>query len=257
MRAADLAAVGAAAAAGGFVNALAGGGTLITFPTLLALGIPPVSANVTNTISLVPGYLGAAVAQRRELAAQARRLAWLVPAALCGGLLGAILLLVSGDRVFTPLVPWLILAGAALVALQPRVRERLRRRAPQGASAADTDLRGTAAALAPALLTATYGGYFGAGGSVIMLGVLGLFLDDGLPRLNALKQVLALAVNVAAALLFATRAPVVWPAALAMAAGALFGGAVGGRMAGRLAPAPLRAAVVSIGVAVGLFYLVR
>lgn len=251
MRPLDLAAVGVAAAAGGVVNALAGGGTLITFPTLLALGIPPVTANVTNTISLVPGYLGAALAQRRDLEGQRARLAALAPAAACGGLLGGLLLLASGDRIFAPLVPWLILLGAGLVAVQDRVRRALAGRAEPERSP------GAAAAFVPALLTAVYGGYFGAGGSVIMLGVLGVFIADGLPRLNALKQVLALAVNVAAALLFATRAEVAWPAAVAMAAGALFGGALGGRMAGRVAAGTLRAAVVAIGAAVGLVYLVR
>jgi uncharacterized membrane protein YfcA len=243
-----LAAVGA-----GLVNALAGGGTLITFPTLVAIGIPAVAANVTNTVALCPGYFGATVAQANDLRGQRRRMWTLLPGAALGGLIGGLLLLNTGERVFRQLVPFLILLASGLLAIQDPVRKWLLRRAEQRGG---QPLREGWAAL-PVGLAAIYGGYFGAGLSVIVLAALGLVLDDSLTRLNALKQSVSLSVNVAAAVLFIFSGRVVWSAAIVMAVGALIGGALGGRLAGRIKPSLLRWIVVSIGVVIGLVYLVR
>jgi hypothetical protein len=255
---ADLLLSGLAGAAAGTVNALAGGGTLFTFPTLTALGVPALAANVTNTVALCPGYLGATIAQRNDLRGQGRRLWLLVPAGVLGGLAGGFLLLRSGERTFRALVPFLILFASALLAAQEPLRAWVKRRAARAGAAAGTGPGADVARAAPAAgVAAVYGGYFGAGLSVIVLAVLGLLLDDSLTRLNALKQAIALGVNVAAAVLFACVAPVVWPAALAMAVGALLGGTAGGRLAGRVRPATLRRIVVIIGVAVAAGYFVR
>lgn len=248
-----------AAAAAGLVNALAGGGTLITFPALLAAGLPPIAANVTSTLALTPGYFGATLAQARDLRGQGRRLARLLPAAAIGGAAGALLLLRSGDRAFGALVPWLILFGALLIAIQNPLRAWLqRRRRPALPGAAPAAAATTPAALPAAMaLAAVYGGYFGAGLSVIVLAVLGLALEDPLTRLNAAKQAIAATVNVAAAACYAASGQAEWSAVLGMALGALAGGALGGRLAGRIAPATLRAAVVTLGIAVALIYLLR
>ncbi len=248
----ELLLIGLAAVAAGAVNALAGGGTLITFPTLTAMGVASVPANVTNTVALCPGYLGATLAQAGDLRGQRRRLLLLLPAAAVGGVGGGLLLLYTGERVFRSLVPFLILLAAALLAVQDPLRKWLARRARQGGRRMHETW-----AILPVALAAVYGGYFGAGLSVIVLAVLGLLLDDSLTRLNALKQAIAFSANIAAAIFFLFSGQVVWTAALAMALGALLGGALGGRLAGRIQPAVLRWIVVTIGTVVGLVMLVR
>lgn len=249
----DYVLVGLAAVGAGLVNALAGGGTLITFPTLIAVGIPPLTANLTNTVALCPGYFGATMAQRSDLQGQRRRMWMLLPAAALGGVIGGLLLLNTGERVFRQLVPFLILLASGLLAIQDPVRKWLQRRAQQ---AGGQPIHEGWAAI-PVGLAAIYGGYFGAGLSVIILAALGLLLDDTLTRLNALKQSVSLSVNVAAAILFIFSGKVIWPAALVMAAGALIGGALGGRLAGRIKPSLLRWVVVAIGLVIGIIYLIR
>jgi hypothetical protein len=249
----DFILVGLAAVAAGAVNALAGGGTLITFPTLMAVGVPAITASVTNTVALCPGYLGATLAQAADMRGQKRRLWLVLPAGAVGGILGGILLLNTGERLFRALVPFLILLASGLLAVQNPLRAWLVRRSGEAGPAAGSETW----AWLPVGLAAVYGGYFGAGLSVIVLAVLGLAMDDSLTRLNALKQSVALSVNVAAALFFVFSGEVVWPAALVMAAGSLLGGAVGGRLARRIRPATLRWMVVTIGVAVAIIYLVR
>ncbi|RPJ46768.1 MAG: sulfite exporter TauE/SafE family protein [Candidatus Latescibacterota bacterium] len=248
----DLAIAAAAAVAAGAVNALAGGGTLITFPVLTAIGLPAVAANVTNTVALSPGYLGGTLAQARDLRGQGRRLAALLPVGVAGGIVGAALLLVSGEKLFRALVPFLILGASLLLAAHERVRAFLGRRSGKGGGASPG-----ASAAAPAFAASIYGGYFGAGLSVILLAVLALAIDETLTRLNALKQAIALAVNAAAAVFFLFSGHVVWSAALVMAAGALAGGALGGRLAGRVSGASLRRVVVVIGIAVAVIYWTR
>jgi uncharacterized membrane protein YfcA len=244
--------VALAALAAGMVNALAGGGTLITFPVLMAVGLPAVSANVTNTVALCPGYLGGFLAQRKDLEGQKQRLWLFLPAGAIGGLIGGFLLLQTGEKLFRDLVPWLILLASGLLALQDPLRAWLARRAQQGHKSASETW-----ALVPVGLAAIYGGYFGAGLSVIVLAVLGLVLDDSLTRLNALKQGISLAVNVAAAVYFVFSGQVNWIVALVMAVGALLGGAIGGKLASRVKPSVLRWMVVAIGLTVAIIYLVR
>jgi uncharacterized membrane protein YfcA len=242
-----------AAVAAGMVNALAGGGTLITFPTLTAIGLPAVAANVTNTVALCPGYLGATLAQAKDLRDQKGRLWFVIPAGVLGGVLGGFLLLRSGEKLFSELVPYLILLASALLAVQDPLRAWLLRRAGKNGQASISERW----AALPVGMAAVYGGYFGAGLSVIVLAALGLLLEDTLTRLNALKQSISLSVNVAAATFFLFSGKVVWQAVLVMAVGALLGGALGGRLAGRVKPATLRWMVVCIGVTVAVIYLVR
>ena len=241
------------AVAAGLINALAGGGTLITFPVLMAVGLSPLSANVTNTVALVPGYLGGTFAQVDDLKDQKKRLWIFIPAGILGGLMGGILLLKTGEKLFADLVPYLILLASTLLAIQNPVRAWLTRRQEQGKAKVVSEFW----AFIPVFLAAIYGGYFGAGLSVIVLAVLGLVLNDSLTRLNALKQGIAFATNVAAALFFVFSGKVNWTVALVMAVGALLGGALGGRLASRIKPATLRWIVVSIGFVVGMIYLVR
>ena len=241
-----------AALAAGAVNALAGGGTLITFPTLTFLGIPPVAANVTNTVALCPGYFGGTLAQLNDLHGQKHRLWLIVPASIVGGVLGGFLLLQTGERLFKELVPYLILLASGLLAIQDPVRAWLTKRMAQGHDAQLEKLTWL-----PVGLASIYGGYFGAGLSVIVLSALGLTLEDTLTRLNALKQAVAFSVNVAAAVFFVFSGQVVWSAALVMAVGALIGGALGGRLAGRIKPSTLRWTVVTIGVIISIIYFVR
>lgn len=241
-----------AALAAGAVNALAGGGTLITFPMLVALGVPAVSANVTNTVALCPGYLGGTLAQKKDLQGQGKRLWFVLPAAIVGGVVGGFLLLQTGEKLFTDLVPWLILLASGLLAVQDFIRTWLMRRMGQGQGSSLEKL-----SWLPVGLASIYGGYFGAGLSVIVLSALGLTVDDSMTRLNALKQAIAFAVNVAAAVFFVFSGKVVWPLAMVMAVGALIGGTLGGKLAGRIKPSMLRWTVVTIGVIISIVYFVR
>jgi uncharacterized membrane protein YfcA len=249
----DLLLVALGAVAGGIVNAVAGGGTLITFPILTAVGIPAVAANVTNTVALAPGYLSGTLAQRNDLRGQERRLWWLIPTSVLGGLAGGLLLLRTDERIFREIVPYLILLACALLALQGKVRSWLTRRAAASGHKGLPE----AWSILPVFLAAVYGGYFGAGLSVIVLAVLGLVIDESLTRLNALKQAVAFCVNVAAASFFIFSGQVVWAAAAVMAVGAIVGGVIGGRLAGSIKPAVLRGVVITIGVIVAVIYLVR
>ncbi|MBI4731875.1 MAG: sulfite exporter TauE/SafE family protein [Chloroflexi bacterium] len=242
-----------AAVAAGMINALAGGGTLITFPVLMAVGLPAISANVTNTVALCPGYLGGTLAQAKDLKDQKKRLWIVLPAGVLGGLAGGILLLKTGEKLFTDLVPFLILLASTLLAIQNPVRKWLTRRQEESKTKAASELW----AFLPIFVAAIYGGYFGAGLSVIILAVLGLIFSDNLTRLNALKQVIAFVTNVAAALFFVFSGQVNWLVALVMAVGALIGGAIGGKLASKVKPVTLRWIVVSIGFMVGIAYLVK
>ncbi|MEO8070050.1 MAG: sulfite exporter TauE/SafE family protein [Acidobacteriota bacterium] len=244
--------IGLAALAAGVVNAIAGGGTLVTFPVLTAVGIPPIAANVTNTIALCPGILGGIFAQRRDLQGQAPRLWLTLPIGVVGGVVGGVLLINTREQAFRALIPYLILTATILLAAQDRIRRWLMTH--EGHHARQSSLLHVSL---PVGIGAIYGGYFGAGLGVILLAVLGLVLDDTLTRLNALKQAIAFAVNLAAAIYFLFSGQVVWPVAIVMAIGALAGGSIGGRLAGRIRPTLLRQMVVVFGVAVAIVYLVK
>ena len=242
--------VGLAAVVGGAVNALAGGGTLITFPTLTALGVPAVAANITNTVALCPGYLGGTFAQLGDLRGP-RRLWPFALVCVIGGIAGAILLLLTGEQTFRRLVPFLILFAAGLLAVQDPVRFWLVRRSGQTG-----EIENEAFSVVSVGIAAIYGGYFGAGLGVITLAVLGLALHDTLSRLNAIKQFIAFFANIAAAAFFLFSGKVVWPAALVMMAGALLGGSLGGRLASRIRPVVLRWIVVTAGVIIAVIYFI-
>lgn len=245
---AALAAVGA-----GAVNALAGGGTLISFPVLVAVGVPPVVANVTNAVALCPGYFGATIAQLPNLKGQRAQLLLLVPVAILGGLAGGMILLRTGERMFTALVPWMILLASLLLAVQEPLKKFVSRRLSNPMHKRHTMVLSAL----PIAAAAVYGGFFSAGMSVLLLAVLGLTLDDTLTRLNALKQVLAFSVNIAAAVFFLFSDKVMWSAAAVMAVGALIGGALGGKLAGKLPPAVLRWTVVVAGTCIAVVYWVK
>jgi len=245
-----IAALGAFVA--GAINALAGGGTLITFPLLVALGLPPVSANITNTLVLIPGYLGGVYAQREDLSGQKNRLWPLLVVAAVGGLLGGILLMFTTEKFFARIVPFLVLLATLLLAIGDPLRNWLQRRSKVSAHRHEM-----AAALFPVLLAGIYGGYFGGVMSVIVLAILGLCFNDSLTRLNALKQAIAFAANIMAAILFVFSGKVVWGIGIVMAAAALLGGTAGGRLAGRVKPEVLRWIVVGIGVTVAVIYFVK
>lgn len=246
----ELALVSAAAVAAGIVNALAGGGTLITFPVLTAVGLPALAANITNTVALCPGHVGATLAQKEALKGQRALVSLLIPAGIVGGLVGGVLLLNTGERAFRQAVPLLLLTSSLLLASQDRVRAFLLRNGSH---------RGGHAAWAPLLVAvaAIYGGYFGAGLGVVLLAALGVVLDESLPRLNALKQVVSLAVNVAAAVFFVWSDQIQWVVAAAMAVGALAGGAIGGRLATRVDAGALRRVMVATGLVLSVVYFVR
>ena len=245
--------IGLAALAGGFINAIAGGGTLITFPMLTAVGLPAVVANITNTVALSPGYLGATIAQWNDLKSQKKRMLLFIPASIIGGIIGGILLLNTGEKLFRSLVPFLILLASALLAVGDPLRNYINRRlSSRGAS-----LEHIQYAILPVTLAAMYGGYFGAGLSVIVLAVLGFLINDSLTRLNALKQSISFSVNIAAAFFFVFSGQVNWWAAMVMAVFAIIGGSLGGRLAGKIKPSTLRWTVVTIGVVVAIIYFIH
>jgi uncharacterized membrane protein YfcA len=231
----------------GAVNAVGGGGSLISFPALLAAGYPSISANVTNAVALLPGYLGGSLAYRPELARQRARIRALAPVSVLGAVAGTALLLVSPAELFEAIVPWLILAACALLALQPRAAAIALRHRDRG---------GSTVALHAGLFVATlYGGYFGAGLGIVILALLGALLPDDIQRLNALKGLLSLLVAVICAAGFAVFGPVAWDAALVVGAACLPGGVAGVRVARRLPARVLRTVVVAFGVAVAVVLL--
>ena len=233
----------AAGIGAGTINTVVGSGTLITFPVLLAVGLPPVTANVSNTLGLVPGSVSGALGYREELRGQRPRLLRLGSASVLGGLLGAILLMVLPADAFKAIVPVLIGIALLMVVLQPRLAKYLaaHRREPVRAE-------GGVALLLGVFATGVYGGYFGAAQGVLLLGLMGLLLDDDLQRINATKNVLAALVNGVAAVFFLFAAHIDWTAALLIAAGATIGGQLGARIGRRLPPIALRALIVAVGV---------
>jgi uncharacterized membrane protein YfcA len=252
LSAADHVLAAAAAVGAGIVNAVAGGGTLITFPSLVALGVPSVRSNITNTVALCPGYFGGAYAQRADLAGRPRRLRVLSIVAAFGGLLGSILLVISPEDLFEGIVPFLLLLACALLAFQDRLRRLVRTRP----DAETHDATPSPLVVGGVFAATVYGGYFGAGLGIIVLAMLGVLLDESITRLNALKSAISLVTNVVAALFFMFSGDVVWSLALVMAPASLVGGAIGGRLVGHLNPRVMRALVIVIGLVVAIKYLV-
>jgi uncharacterized protein len=252
----ELLAVVAAGAAAGLINTVVGAGTLITFPTLLALGIPPVTANVSNTIGLAPGSLSGALSMRTELVGQRERVVRLGIASLIGGVAGAVLLLGLPSSAFAAIVPVLIGIGCLLVIIQPWLSRRLAER-----SGVDAEARrgsGSGWLWSGILLTGVYGGYFGAAQGVLLLAIMGIALIETLNRINAVKNVLALIVNAVAGLVFAVlpltpwaqpEADVNWLVVAAIAIGSVLGAQLGGRVGRRLPATVYRVIIVVVGVA--------
>ncbi|NYI03341.1 sulfite exporter TauE/SafE family protein [Allostreptomyces psammosilenae] len=248
----------------GTINTIVGSGTLITFPVLLAVGIPPVVANVSNNLGLVPGSLSGAIGYRRELAGQRGRILRFGVASLLGGAAGAVALLLLPEEAFDRIVPALILLALVLVVLQPRLSRRLaarREAAREEALRQGRDPRPASdhgGRLLPLGVGAcgVYGGYFGAAQGIILLALMGTALDDDLQRLNALKNVLAMIVNAVAAVVFLFVADFDWAAVALIAVGATLGGQIGSRVGRRLPPTVLRGVIVVVGLtAVGSMLL--
>ena len=233
--------------AAGTMNAIVGAGSLITFPTLLLLGYPPLVANVSNTVGLVPGAVSGAIGYRRELVGQRKRAVPLVIASLLGGLTGGIVLLVLPATAFERIVPILILFACALVALQPRLSRAIAtRRIVAGGSHGDVGW----VLFAGVYLTGIYGGYFGAAQGVILIALLAILVADELQRLNGLKIVLASFVNGIAAILFILVTPIAWLPAILIAIGSIVGGQLGAHVGRRLSPFALRSLIIVVGTVV-------
>ena len=237
--------------AAGTINVVVGSGTLITFPTLLAFGVPPVTANVSNTIGLVPGVASGVVGYRRELRGQRARAIRLGSASVAGGIVGAVLLLSLPAGAFAAIVPALIVVGLVLVILQPRISAWV-----------DARHEGARGEFGPwwvwpaVFVTGMYGGYFGAAQGVILMGLLGIGIADSLQRLNGLKNVLAGLVNGVAGLIFVFVADVDWTVVALIAAGSVVGGQIGATVGRRLSPVVLRIVIVVVGlVALAAFLL--
>ncbi len=245
----EMLAVLAAGIGAGTINTIVGSGTLITFPVLLATGLPPVVANVSNTLGLVPGSISGAIGYREELRGQRRRILRLGLTALLGGLIGAILLLALPSSAFDTIVPVLIGLALVLVVLQPRLSAALkRRRAQNGDPAAGPHPDGGPALLAGLLLASAYGGYFGAAQGVLYLSLMGLLLNDSLQRINGVKNILGAVVNGVAAVFFLFVAEFDWTAVLLIAVGSALGGQIGAKVGRRLPPTALRGVIVAVGI---------
>lgn len=238
----QLAVFGAGIAAGG-INTIVGSGTLITFPVLLAIGYPPVTANVSNTIGLVPGSLSGAIGYRRELSGQRERLIKLGTASVLGGITGAILLLVLPADAFKAIVPVLIIAALVLVVAQPALARRIKER--RGTD--QVPAHGGPILFAAIFGTGVYGGYFGAAQGVLLLGLMGVFLNEDMQRINAVKNVLAMLVNGVSAILFMILADVAWEVVALIAVGSIIGGQLGAKVGRRLPPNVLRGVIVVVG----------
>jgi uncharacterized membrane protein YfcA len=246
----------ASAVGAGVMNAIAGGGTLLTFPSLLAAGVSPVVANATNAVALVPGSFTSGFAFRRELGQYGQRLvAYLVASSVLGAFVGARLVALAGDALFRRLVPWLILGSTLLFILQEPLRRWRERRSAEGRVAlGEGSLWGLAGAH---FLVSIYGGFFGAGMGILMLAELGLVGLTNLHQMNGLKNFGAAFINLAAALTFIAAGLVFWRLAALMAVGSILGGWGGARLAQRIGQDAVRWVVVGVGLLTGVATLLR
>ncbi|BBY83694.1 UPF0721 transmembrane protein [Mycolicibacterium pulveris] len=253
----DMILIALAGVGAGAINALVGSGTLITFPTLVALGYPPVTSTMSNAVGLVAGSLSGTWGYRRELRGQWRRLAWQLPASFVGAGLGAFLLLHLPETVFEQVVPVLLVAALALVVVGPRIQAYARRRAEAAGRSAD-DLSATrmAALVAATFAIGVYGGYFTAAQGIMLIAAMGALLPEDMQRMNAAKNLLSLVVNVVAAAAYILVAfdRISWEAAGLIAVGSLIGGYLGAHYGRRLSPNALRAVIVVVGT-IGLYRL--
>jgi uncharacterized protein len=233
----------------GIFNGVAGGGSLISFPLLLAIGYPALTANITNTVGIWPGYLASAAGFRREIGDQRSRLLRLTPVSLAGGIAGAVLLLTTSEATFADVVPWLVLGAAALFAVQPVLRRALDRGSVHPRTRPVLLVVGVFAA-------SVYGGYFGAAMGVMFLAVLGLALPVSIAHTSGLRAVLSMIVNGIAAVVFLIHGGLAWEAAGWLALGSLIGGFAGARLALALPAPALRVVVIVVGVGTAIKLLV-
>jgi uncharacterized membrane protein YfcA len=241
----------------GAINAVVGSGTLITFPTLVALGYPPVTSTMSNAVGLVAGGVSGTWGYRRELRGQWDRLRWQIPASLVGAGLGAWLLLHLPEKVFTQVVPVLLVAALILVVIGPRIQAWARRQADKAGRSADhVSPRRMAALVFATFAIGIYGGYFTAAQGIMLIAAMGALLPESMQRMNAGKNLLSLVVNIVAALAYTVVAfdRISWPAAGLIAAGSLIGGFLGAHYGRRLSPSALRAVIVVVGL-IGLYRL--
>jgi uncharacterized protein len=239
----EIVAIALAGTAAGTINTVVGSGTLVTFPVLLAFGYAPVTANVSNTIGLVPGSVSGSIGYRRELAGQGRMALRLGLMSVLGGVTGAVLLLLLPASAFKDVVPVFIAAAVVLTVLQPRLNRRL------AGHVATRSRRVVALTPLAVYITGVYGGYFGAGQGILLLAIFGVMLPQGLQRSNALKNVLAGTVNGVAGVYFVFAAHVEWAPAAIIAVTSIVGAQIGARYGRRLHPNALRALIVVVGVA--------
>ena len=247
--------IGLAGLAAGTINTVVGSGTLITFPTLLAFGVSPVTANVSNTIGLVPGSVSGVVGYRRELVGQRSRVLRIGLASLVGGLVGGVLLLVLPEDAFSAIVPVLVSVGILLVIFQPRISRWVAARHDAPGATPRNPVLGAWWVWPAVLVAGVYGGYFGAAQGVLLMGIMGVGISETLQRLNALKNVLAAIVNAVAGLLFAIVADVDWRIVALIGVGSVIGGQLGATVGRRLPAGVLRAVIVVVGLTALVVFL--
>ena len=247
----------------GAINGVVGSGTLVTFSALLAVGVPPVAANGTNTTGLFPGSFASSYAYRDELRSRLASLKYPIVATSVGAAVGALLVVALPEEVFSSVVPWLIASATVMVALQP-LRQRLRRGVRRGVRRRGPELAGPAAGPAAQRrlwpwtgAVGIYGGYFGAAQGVVLMAVLTWIYDKSVQHSNAAKNLLASMANMVAAFVFVATGNVVWPAALLLMVSSTAGGYLGGRWARRLPEVVLRGMVVAVGIIATTFLIVR
>lgn len=243
----ELLAVAAAGAAAGASNAIAGAGSLITFPTMVALGLPPLSANVTNTVGIVPGAIGGSLGYTDLLREQGERFARFLVPMLLGAVAGTVALLLTSDAAFEAIVPVLIAASCLLLLFQPRLTTRLSHAGHERSPFL----------IAGILFCGAYGAYFGSAVSILLFAILALFVTDTLQHLNGLKIILVGCANLLAALAYAFLAPVDWPYALTIMASSFAGGRIGAHYARRIPSDPLRISIAAIGLIVAAVLAAR
>lgn len=238
----------AAGLGAGMVNALAGGGSLISYPSLLAVGVPPISANVTNSVSVAPGYVGSVIGSREQLKGQKHRVVSLIPTAVIGAGIGTALLLNTSPDVFAAIVPFLIILAAVLMAVGPFINKLL---------ASRSDDNGEHRVLLHLLVgvACIYGGYFLSAIGLVVIAFLGICLNDSMARLTALKNTVTLMIGIIAALVYSLLAPVQWVAVVALVPGTLLGGWLGARLAPKLPQKALRWTIIVYGFAVGVYLM--
>lgn len=232
----------------GALNSAAGGGSLLTFPALVAFGLPPLTANLSNTVAQCPGYAAIAYGYRPELVGTRRRIVGLLPAALLGGAVGVASLEVTSAATFAALAPVLVLMACGLLAIQPRLTRWLSGRG----SSVGVARAGLHIAVA---ITCAYGAYFGAAAGILLLAVLALFIVDEMQRLNALNRLLIMVVNLLAAAVFIILGPLSWPAIAVLAPTTMIGGRAGVAVVRKLSPTALRATVILIGVVASAYLI--